>query len=400
LSEQTTTTDEQARDAATGRFYREVTDSAMRGDPEPNFLETLRPMPEAPKEEPEKFGSDAGGLKQAARELQQHRAASSPPIERQYLDTHSGEPRPENETITAERGARDLADLRRAEFDAAATKQGIELQRDVDRFRGQPTEQQLQPVPEPVPQPAPQPQNKIQVALADPEIRSAIEQQVAQSEQARQAYANAIQQTALTQMAAGVAAFPELAQLQTPEQLEGGLRLLAQQNPQRFQQVQDHFRKMQAIGERAREFQRGQQRENVARFAQWGAAQDAEFDKFAADKPAEEVKAVRAAAADTLASKYGIGRQELATLYNTNPILRSAPVQKLIYDLTKFHLAQEGIRRVPSVPPVFRPGVDGDHGNARYDAAAELAKSFRADPNPRNAAKVLAARRRAAAQNR
>jgi hypothetical protein len=48
------------------------------------------------------------------------------------------------------------------------------------------------------------------------------------------------------------------------------------------------------------------------------------------------------------------------------------------------------------LPPVQRPGMDGDFGNHRYDHAAELSRAFAAAPDLKSGAKLLQARRAAA----
>jgi hypothetical protein len=122
--------------------------------------------------------------------------------------------------------------------------------------------------------------------------------------------------------------------------------------------------------------------------------EDEAFETFAKTRPEAEVKQVRGAVADVLTKEYGIDRSALAQLWNTSPLLRSAPVQKLLYDLTRFHLAQQNIRKAPMPNrPVQRPGeVSIGHD---YSELTQKMRDFAADSTPRKAA-ALMARRRAA----
>jgi hypothetical protein len=107
---------------------------------------------------------------------------------------------------------------------------------------------------------------------------------------------------------------------------------------------------------------------------------------------------VREKVMDVLTKEYGIDAAALGHLWQTMPAVRSSQFQRSVYDAVAHRLARESIHRAPpNLPPVQRPGMDGDFGNRVYDHAAELSRAFKADPNPKNAAKVLAARRRAAA---
>jgi hypothetical protein len=109
----------------------------------------------------------------------------------------------------------------------------------------------------------------------------------------------------------------------------------------------------------------------------------------------ETVKQVKSEIMGIIENEYGISREALAEAFRTNPALHSAAFQRMMFDTAKFKLAQRtAARSAPKpVPAVQRPGVAGSyHGDSEVESARS---EFLRSPNPRNAARMIAARRRA-----
>jgi hypothetical protein len=389
---------------------------------EPNVLHqefTSMPEPAAPKEE--SFKSDVDGLRSAADELRKRRERPEPSITRQYETTageHKGEPRPATESVTARRAASDLAQLRRGEAEMGELLASQEFQREVDADRAQAMQPDLQAQPAQPAQPTPadlyQPQPDVPAVAADdaelakvlenPTIRGGIQAALDRAEAARQEYAQAAQQ-ALQQVAmTSLAAVPELMGMNV-DQARGALAVIAKQNPARYQEIASHLTRIEQVRQamhHQQQAQRQQQQAAQQRAAQqtqtWMSQQDNAFESWAKTQPQSEVKQVREAVADVLVRQYGIDKGELAQLWNNNPLLRSAPVQRLLYDVTRYHMAQEAMatHRVKPLPPVQRPGTVGDFGYVDNTGVAEKMREFAGNPTPKSAAAALVARRRAA----
>src|SRR6516165_10668414 len=177
---------------------------------EKSYQESFEPMPMAneppPAPEPKTYSGDSDGLREASRDLNDTRE-QAPIIERGYVSNAGedrGKPRPANETRTLKQSAADLANMRREEQELTDLMASQEFASEVDADRiAAMAEQQAQVQPDLTPQPevqqasSPAPNGvspKIQAALADPEIRDAINAQIQQSEVARQAYSAAAEQ--------------------------------------------------------------------------------------------------------------------------------------------------------------------------------------------------------------
>jgi hypothetical protein len=381
---------------------------AAEPSPEPHPLEGFKEMPSAPEPEEKTFSSESHGLREAAQELQQHREAAQPPIERSYINTQSGERVPENQTIKIDRAAKDLAAKRAEETDAIEQAAVARLQQDVDRFRSEAAAAEQPTAPQPAdlaPQPEtsePAPTNgvdpEVAKALQNPKIRQALEQQVAVAEQTRQAYAQAAQQFIQAQDVALLSNFPELrgANAQT---LPAVLHAINSRDPGRAAQIVQHLQAAQQNIAVARQHQAAeamrQQYAAAKDFEQFARAADNEYEDFANTRP--EAKEVREKAIEVLTKEYGVDANTLAHLWNTVPAVRSSAFQRIAHAAIAYSLARNSIHKAPpNLPPVQRPGHADDFGDHRLDHAQELAKTFRSDPTPRNAAKVLAARRAAA----
>ena len=122
-----------------------------------------------------------------------------------------------------------------------------------------------------------------------------------------------------------------------------------------------------------------------AQLQHWSQQQDREVDAHLASESPEVVQSVKNNLLRVAKDHYGISEQDLKSAFAQNPILRSAPFQKMLYSLVRAHLAQENItdKKLRDAPPVQRPGVAGDRPS-RDDAESSAAyRAFIKNPDPR-----------------
>jgi len=240
----------------------------------------------------------------------------------------------------------------------------------------------------------------------NPKIRGGVQAALTQIDVARQQYAEATQQALQQAAVASIAAIPELQGL-SAEAARGALGVIQKNNPARFAEIAAHLTRIeqvrQAMHQQAQAHQQAhaaQQQQAQQQTQNWMNEQDVQFDNWAKSRPAGEWKQVRENVADVLQREYGIDRAELGQMWNTSPLLRSLPVQKLLYDLTRFHLAKDSIHRAPMPNrPVMRPGTV-DTSGADYSELAARMKDFAGNPTAKAGAAALIARRRAASRQR
>jgi hypothetical protein len=378
--------------------------------------------PNKKKDDEATFSSDSSGLRAAAAELQQHRQAAAEPIGRGYNDSFGeGEPALPHLTVTTERAARDLGEIRQAEQTIAENDEIAEVQRQVDALRAEEAGQQPQPdlTPQPEAPPAEEPaaeatpstEPKWKALLnSDPEFRAEMDAIVqghaAEKEQQRQIVEAAIQQTAQIQGAAILADYPELHGLSGPA-IDGALRIFQQKEPQRHAALMQRAMHMQQTIAQAQQFQAARAPEaqgylgrQEAQFKAWAASQDEAFEASIKDEAPEVIQAAKKGLPKLLQERYGIKEDDLHALWNGSPAFRSAGNQRLMLDAWRFNQAREAVSkpRPQRTVPVQRPGVSGERPTYDQLQFAAQRKAFESDPNPRTAAKLLAARRAAAAR--
>jgi len=136
----------------------------------------------------------------------------------------------------------------------------------------------------------------------------------------------------------------------------------------------------------------------VQQFSQWADGQDLAFDSSIKGESPETVKAVREALPAVFA-KYGVDQKLFHSLYQNNDVVRSAPFQRMLFELGKLHVAQAGIassRQPRPVPQVVRPGVSSEPLRSENGRFAGLASAFSANPTAEAGAALIAAKRAAA----
>jgi hypothetical protein len=362
------------------------------------------PMPVAESTEPKKktYSAEMDGLHAAARELDQARAenrvpqAEPEPTLREYRKENGlGDPVPKNQTVTLEKASDDLTRLRAEEVasqqpDPAAVANAIDAARH-DYFNPQ---QPAQPEAQQQPQ---QPVDdgidpEIAQALASPKIRAAIEAELAQTTAQREEYATAAKQAVTLAMAGVVANFPELGNIPLPH-LQSAIQTIAATNPQRAAAINAALERTQVLMDVSQKAQAAQQQVRAKQFEQFARAEDAKFEAAVANENPETVRRVKDAAIEVF-KEYGVSQDQLRDLWQSEPLMRTAPFQKMVYDLIRFKTAAANVPTkvaAKPLPPVQKPGVSRPADNSEnIDAAL---RRFNANPSPKNAADVLLARR-------
>lgn len=383
-------------------------------EPPPSKLESFEPMPEASPPEKETFTSDRSGIEAAAAELSDHRSAEEPPVDRGYRNYATGERVPENQTLKLNRAADDLGRIRKIEsqhqeaLDIEATAQAVDQFRaeafaQPEAAQAQPEQLQAQPTIEPQPE-APARDGAdddiVKVLQSNPKLFAAVQQQAQQVEAARAQYTQGLAQATTAALVTALTAFPELKSVQNLDQLQGALQTMALVQPERAKAAVEHLRRADDLASTyqraAAEQQTRQQQQQQAQLNQWQAAQDSEFDSFAKSEP--DLRRIQSELPRLAKEHFGIEPDALRHAWNNEPAFRSAPFQKALMFAAKHLLAQEGIQRAPRpVPPVQRPGVSGSFDDADASGVRSASREFSSELSPRAGAKLLQARRAAAA---
>jgi hypothetical protein len=147
------------------------------------------------------------------------------------------------------------------------------------------------------------------------------------------------------------------------------------------------------LGSASQQAQAAQQQIQAQRFQQYVQAEDSRFEASIASESAETKRAVNENGARILQQYYGVDARAFAQAAQNTPALRAAEVQRMLFDIIKTKVAEEGIKSKldRSAPPVQRPGVSQPHGsNSDVDS---LIKQFRSAPSVDNAVQLLMARR-------
>ncbi|MGC2774660.1 MAG: hypothetical protein WA418_03380 [Bradyrhizobium sp.] len=353
-----------------------------------------RPMPD-PETQPDReaIDGDAASLREAA-ELRT--ASRSPVMVREYVD-EDGNAVDRGEAVTLERAARDHARVRAAEvrqgaieqseFDpratelAGATGEGgtepneaigeADAEREARTEAGEMTEDgsgRLAP--------------ELEKALQHPQVLQAIEQKIGEAETARQTYREGLASAVQIAQASFLSQFPEFAGMAT-EQIPAALERMSREDPGRLGRVQAAIAMSdQLLAQQSQEHRRQAEtaQQNFQSFAQ---EQDGKLEGMLEREPRSVRQAV-AAEIMAAAKENGIFPAELNRLFQTEPLMRHATFQRMMYDAARYRLMMRAkdAAVTKAVPPVMRPGVAASSGerartdlralNARLTSSGEL----------------------------
>jgi hypothetical protein len=382
---------DQKRDGTDFGRARELHDAGYKEMPEP-----ARPADKA------SFGSDYSGLAEAADDLAASRQPTRNIVSRQYL-TGEGSTVDETEAVTVQRAADDLREARAADAAALEHSTSEQTESDVVQRRGQagsadplpgnefspgdedasndPDGDRLDPI--------------LREALKHPQVREAIEGEISKADAARQTYDGALNAVSGLLRDVVFAQFPEL-RSDNVQQFENALSQLSQRDPSRYAQARGLADRLAVL----QSAQAMQQREHEAterrEFAEYAKAEDARFDALV---KSEKPEVVQRAAQEIIsyAEELGVPRQQFMQLCASEPIMRNAAFQKMMFDAASYRLMQRARNEVARkvVPPVQRPGVAVDARAAMNEGDVRaLNARFSGNPSVKNAADVLAAQRR------
>jgi hypothetical protein len=198
---------------------------------------------------------------------------------------------------------------------------------------------------------------EIEKALQHPQVRHAIEEQLGEAERTRQSYLAGLAAATQIAQASFLGQFPELAAV-PPENLPGALEQLSRQDPEKFERV----RTMVTAAEQLlteQHVESGRQAEfNRQNFESYARSEDARFETMMKGESKETQAAV---SAEILASAKasGIEPAELSRLFHSEPLMRNAVFQRMMYDAGKFRLMMKArdVAAARPLPPVVRPGT-------------------------------------------
>ena len=330
----------------------------------------------------------------------------APIVEREFLDVQTGHKRPETETVSAEDAARNVANVREAERRAVEEQQHRDLAEALDQLHGQQPadeitspprlyEQQTEYQPEAVQATDPQIDPAISAALENPTVRNLLQQASQEVEQQKAAFIQATNSAAAEVTAAMLVSFPEFSHVKNAGELAAAATVLAQQNPQRFQQFRDFYNRTQTVLQQQQQVAAQQQQQQselaAAQFRQFATYHDGHS---LVNETPETLKAIRTTVLED-ARQAGISEQDLVQAWNSTPALRHSFVQNLMADGIKFRIAQRNVAKAVHhpVPHVVRPGSPEAFQTRSEAALAEARSKLKPAMSAREAANYLIARR-------
>jgi hypothetical protein len=340
------------------------------------------PMPDPhEKDERESIGGDSASLREAAAQRGQ---INDDVVVRAYTGP-SGEPIVQNEAVTLSRASRDYANATAMERLVAEAETSEALAEQVDALRrealagnpdaaeyygfelsqaevsGDGSTETEKPKKEPLGNDADPASStldpELENALQHPQVRRAIEEQIGEVEKVRQTYLDGLAAAMQMAQASFLNQFPELASI-APEALPGVLEQLSRDTPEKFERVKATVAATEQLfaQQRAENVRQAEvRRQNFEGFAR---AEDARFETLMKG----ESRATQAAVmAEIMASarESGIEPAELNRLFNSEPLMRNAIFQHMMYDAGKYRLmmkAKDAAAARP-LPPVLRPGT-------------------------------------------
>lgn len=335
------------------------------------------------KNDDEVIGGDAASLREAAGQ----RTGMAPEVTvRGYVDGDGG-PVAGTEAITLDRAARDYAAATSAERLLAENQSNEALAAKVDALRAEalardpdaaeffgfelPDAKSEKPEPGKSRSETPASEQagvdgaaaiegldpELAKALQHPQVAQAIEERLGETEKVRQGYIDALASARqITQMSI-LSQIPELIGL-PPENVQAAFADIARRDPARFARVQALIASTQQVF--AQQQQEHRRSAEIARqnFASHAKAEDARFDAMLKGEPRATQQAVTAEIY-AAAKESGLEPAEFVRLFNTEPLMRNAAFQKMMYEAGKFRLMTKArdAASAKALPQVVRPGM-------------------------------------------
>lgn len=342
-------------------------------------------MPDPEREaESRSIDSDSASL----RDVADQRSDSQPKVVvRQYTDSE-GKPAAANEAVTLARAARDYASATAGDRQAAEDESSEALAARIDALRAEvaandPDAPEFYGFEQPeggdehdedieAPANATKDQESrsseldpdIEQLLQHPQVRLALEEKVGEVERARRSYVDGLDAATHIAQASLVSQFPELASL-APERLPEALAQIAHQDPAKLARIQAIVAGSEQL--RARRSEEMQRTADATRrnFQNYAKAEDARLEMMLK----EEARDVRQAVAQEImasAKASGVEPEEMQRLFDSEPLMRNATFQRMMYDAGKYRLMMKAKDAVSTkaLPPVQRPGMAASRGES------------------------------------
>src|SRR5262249_31318933 len=158
---------------------------------------------------------------------------------------------------------------------------------------------------------------------------------------------------------------------------------IGQVNPARAQQINAHLERVQNLYNASQQAEAARQQIQTQRLQNFLATEDAKFEEHVAKhEDAATMAKVKESIIDIAEKGYGGSRAELAQLWNSQPLMRTATFQRMMVDAAKYRLAMRDVAAKASkpVPPVQRPGTSQPRASGDDFAVTSALKAFNADP--------------------
>jgi hypothetical protein len=333
------------------------------------------------KNDDEAIGGDATSLREVA---ERRVGADAGVTARGYVD-HQGDPVAPSEAVTLDRAARDYAAATSAERLLAENQSSDDLAARVDALRAEALSKDPDAAEifgfDPPEKVAASEQRKSEAerslgdaeansastidgldpelarALQHPQVAQAIEERLGEAEKVRQGYLDGLAAAQQVAQMSILSQIPELIGL-PPEHVQPALVEMSQRDPARFARVQNLIAgTQQMFAQQQHEHHRSNEiaRHNFKAMAQ---SEDARFDAMLKGEP----KATQHAVTSEIfaaAKESGIQPAELMQLFNSQPLLRNAAFQKMMYEAGKYRLMTKAREAASArtLPHVQRPGM-------------------------------------------
>ncbi|WP_456685961.1 hypothetical protein [Bradyrhizobium sp. P5_C11_2] len=340
-------------------------------------------MPDPDREsERQSIDSDGASLRDAA----DRRSDSRPEVVvRQYTDAE-GKPAAANEAVTLARAARDYASATAGDRRIAENGSSEALAARIDALRAevaandsdapefygfeQPEASDARDEEIEAPSNATKDHAKrsteldldIEQLVQHPQVRLALEEKVGEVERARRSYVDGLDAAMQIAQASFISQFPELAGM-PPERLPEALAQMAHQDPAKLSRIQAIVAGSEQLRARQNEEMRRTAEASRRDFQNYAKAEDARLETLLK----EETRDVRQAVAQEImasAKASGIEPEELQRLFDSEPLMRNATFQRMMYDAGKYRLMMKAKSAVAArpMPPVQRPGMATSRG--------------------------------------
>lgn len=400
MSETETSTVEAPRNSL-GQFTGSEENFGIKGvEIDQGYVPRLDPVKtdaEPSGDEPWLTSSDDDAIRALARK--KYGEPTDEPIKIELVDV-DGNPAPENVSQTVEQAAADVASVHAAEAHAAEAAELAALAREVDLARaqalhgdpnvatyygldglevmanaeaaekadkasveGKPADGKSDAKPEigagtetsSVEGLAPE----VEQALKHPQVRQAIEQELAQVDAAKQQYSQALNVANQYAQASLLDHFPELQGVPVERWAEG-IAILHQSDPQRVAHAMGVLQRLDTLQTTQAQWQQRQAIEQQQQFESYAKAEDAKFEQmseWAGLGKTEQAKVSTAVL--EYAGELGIDKPTLVHLMKTNPVMRNAAFQKMMVDAARYRMQKAApAKAIPKpVPAVQRPGI-------------------------------------------